>query len=262
MSRRADEVRKRIARRKERQVRRLNENIRVRDIPITYEDLPIMEKTNITKATDVFEEDMSNKRHPLFRKEVFILKVIVSTILVVIVAILFKTNNTAFDHSRSVVQGVFEQEFPFATVSEWYEEQFGTPLALWTDSPKKETGVAHVDYAVPATGKIIETFEANGQGVLVQTAVHASVEAIDKGRVTFVGTKQGIGKTVIIQHADGSYSWYGKLDSVAVKLYDQVEAKRTIGTVSNNDDEKSGNYYFAIKQKDGFVDPNKVIPFD
>jgi stage IV sporulation protein FA len=257
MSRRADEVRKRIAKRKERQVRKLNHDIQVRDIPITYEDFPAIERAN---TTHVYEE--SYRQHPLFKKEVFMLKVIISAILVVVVAILFRTNNSVFDQSRNVVRGVFEQEFPFATVSAWYEEKFGTPLAIFSDLPKKNTNVAHVNYAVPASGKIVETFEANGQGVLVQTDINASVEAVDEGTISFVGNKSEIGKTVIVQHANGSESWYGKLDSVDVKLYDRISTKKTIGTVSNSTDGGAGNYYFAIKQKDGFVDPNKVISFE
>ncbi|GGE75651.1 M23 family metallopeptidase [Priestia taiwanensis] len=257
MNRRADEVRKRIAMRKERQVRRLNQEVEIRDLPITYDDFPVMEK-----SSSIFDDDTGSPRHPLFKKEVFLMKIMISAILVIIVAILFRTNHVALDPSRVVVRGVFEQEFQFAAISQWYEEQFGTPLALWPNSPKKEQNIAQVDYVVPATGKIIETFQANGQGVLVETALHASVEAIDEGTVSFIGTKERLGKTVVIQHGDGSESWYGQLDSVAVRLYDKVDAKRTIGTVSTNEEKKAGNYYFAIKQENGFVDPDKVISFE
>lgn len=83
-----------------------------------------------------------------------------------------------------------------------------------------------------------------------------------EGVVLFVGNKDSLGKTVIIQHADGSESWYGKLEETRVSASDRVESKQVIGIVSPTNDGKYGSYYFAIKMGEHFIDPKKVMSFN
>jgi stage IV sporulation protein FA len=113
-------------------------------------------------------------------------------------------------------------------------------------------------------GKILENFEKNGQGIMIETGKGAAVQAINDGLVTFAGVKDGIGKTVIIQHADKSETWYGNLDDVKVKLYEYVNKRTVVGTVSTSagEDKTKGKYYFAIKKGDQFIDPIQVIRFE
>jgi stage IV sporulation protein FA len=99
--------------------------------------------------------------------------------------------------------------------------------------------------------------------VMIETTSNAKVEAMNEGIVTFAGTKEKLGKTVIIQHADGSESWYGNLGAISVKLYDFVETGKQVGTaMASADDQTKGVFYFAIKQGDHFIDPIQVISFE
>lgn len=67
----------------------------------------------------------------------------------------------------------------------------------------------------------------------------------------------------MIQHADGSETWYGHLGTISVKLYDFVEMGKEVGTAQASDeDEQKGLFYFAIKQGDQFIDPIQVISFE
>ncbi|MGG1400392.1 M23 family metallopeptidase [Bacillus salipaludis] len=204
--------------------------------------------------------------HPLFRMEVFIFKILASACLFLVVAILFRNHTTTFDQARDVVRTTMDKEFKFAVVSQWYEEKFGKPLALLPfNEPKKEkqteTETAEKP-ALPATGKVLENFEKNGQGIMIETANGASVRAMNGGTVTFSGVKDGIGKTVIIQHSDGTETWYGNLADIQVKLYDYVEKRKVVGTVSSSEEKSKGKYYFAIKKGDDFIDPVQVIRFE
>ncbi|MFP3442258.1 M23 family metallopeptidase, partial [Pantoea sp. SIMBA_133] len=70
------------------------------------------------------------------------------------------------------------------------------------------------------------------------------------------------GQTVVLQHTDGSESWYGMLDSIDVSLYDFVQTKDQLGSVSNSEDGKSGTFYFAIKKNEAFIDPLQVVPIE
>lgn len=209
----------------------------------------------------LFVEDGEKEVHPLFRKEIFLFKVLCAAILVLSVAILFKNAPSSFDGARTVVTQVMEEEFQFATVSKWYEDQFGKPLAFLSLDEEKQ-GVKQKDYAVPTSGKIMQTFQKNGQGVLVQTAMNATVESVNEGVVIFTGKKEELGNTVRIQHADGTESWYGNLGETTVKLYDYVEKKQKIGTVGTSADAQNGEFYFALKKNDKFIDPIQVISFE
>ncbi|KEK26372.1 M23 family metallopeptidase [Bacillus gaemokensis] len=245
-NRRVDEIRKRIAKRKEEQER--------------LEKGQYFSEEGFDGET-LFIEDGEKEVHPLFRKEVFLFKFLLAAILVLSVAILFKNAPASFDGTRTVVKKVMQEEFQFAAVSKWYEDQFGKPLAFFPGSEKKQEAKSK-DYAVPASGKVMQDFQKNGQGVFVQTAANATVESVNEGVVIFAGKKEEFGNIVEIQHADGTESWYGNLSETSVKLYDYVTKKQKIGTVSVNTDNKNGKFYFAIKKNEKFIDPIQVISFE
>jgi stage IV sporulation protein FA len=205
--------------------------------------------------------------HPLFKKEIFLFKFLASACLVLVVAILFRNHSDGLDPTRSLVKKAMDKEFQFASVSNWYEDNFGKPLALLPFTEKKQTGeqLSESEFAVPASGRILENFEKNGQGVMIETGKGAQVEAMNEGIITFAGIKEGLGKTVIIQHSDQTESWYGNLDVMKVNLYEYIEKGKEVGTVStvNGENEATkGSYYFAIKKGDQFIDPIQVIQFD
>jgi stage IV sporulation protein FA len=157
-----------------------------------------------------------------------------------------------------------DKEFQFAMVTNWYEEKFGKPLALFPIKEDKKSNEKYVkeQYDVPASGRILENFAKNGQGVMIETGKGTKVEAINEGIITFAGVKEGIGKTVIIQHSDQTESWYGNLNEINVNLYEYIEKGKAVGTVSSSENKSKGSYYFAIKKGDDFIDPIQVIRFE
>ncbi|MEH7074201.1 M23 family metallopeptidase [Neobacillus drentensis] len=209
----------------------------------------------------------SDDGHPLFKKEVFFFKILSSILLFLVIAILFRNHSAALEPTRDVVTRTMDKDFKFATVSNWYESKFGKPLALlpFSDKNQKEKKtVAEKEFSVPAMGKILENFEKNGQGIMIETGKGASVQTINDGIVTFAGVKEELGKTVIVQHSDSTETWYGNLDEISVNLYEYVEKRKVVGTVSGStgEDKTKGKYYFAIKKGDDFIDPIQVIRFE
>jgi stage IV sporulation protein FA len=199
--------------------------------------------------------------HPLFKKEYFFFKVLIAICLFLIVAVIFKHPSQQLDVARSYMTKTMNQDFQFASISSWYESTFGKPIAFL---PQKGNVAEVVDesYALPASAKITQTFETNGEGIIVETSKGSKVEAINGGVVTFAGTKEGIGKTIIIQHDNKSESWYGQLESLDVSLYEPVKKGRQIGQVTRSEDGSKGTFYLAIKEDGVFVDPKKVISFE
>ncbi|MCM3619302.1 M23 family metallopeptidase [Sutcliffiella horikoshii] len=201
--------------------------------------------------------------HPLFNKELFLFKILASAILVLVVAIMFQNPSGAFEKPRQLVTNTMEQSFQFAAFSSWYEDKFGKSLALLPlPNNAADPPMNSEDFVIPASGRVFESFEVNGQGVMVETMAHSNVEAMNGGFVSFVGNKDDTGKTVIIQHSDNSYTWYGQLGEVEVKLYDFIETGDVLGKTTVLEDGSKGMFYFAIQKDNEFIDPMQVISFE
>ncbi|WP_347549421.1 M23 family metallopeptidase [Pseudalkalibacillus hwajinpoensis] len=201
------------------------------------------------------------KIHPLFNKQSFLIRSMMAGCLFLAAGILFKAESERLAPVQGYVSDMMEQEFQFAAVKNWYEGKFGNPVALFPTAPEDTAGEQPL-YALPASGKVLENFETTGKGIMVETVLSTEVEAIDAGVVTYAANKEGIGQTVVIQHTDGSESWYGMLDSIDVALYDFVKSKDKLGSVTNSEDGKTGTFYFAIKQNETFIDPLQVVPIE
>ncbi|WP_409301932.1 peptidoglycan DD-metalloendopeptidase family protein [Peribacillus sp. SCS-155] len=214
--------------------------------------------------SNTFEGHYSEKDHPLFKKEYFYFKLLGALCLFLIVAVMFRHPSAKLDRPRDFVAETMDKEIQFAAISDWYEDKFGKPIAFLPAEPKTGTEVSGKtnNYSVPVTGKIAESFDDNGEGIILETGPDASVDATKEGIVIFAGNKEDLGKTVVIQHGDKSESWYGQLQTIDVKLYQRVSKGKAIGQVKATEDGSKGTFYLAIKKENKFIDPKKVIPFD
>lgn len=199
----------------------------------------------------------------------FIMKCLIATALVLGVGIVEKDQLLPLPQAKHMVQLALTNEFNFARVSSWYQQAFGSPLALLpigkssksvqqtTTGPSK-SGAAQ-KFAVPVSGQVTQSFNQSKKGITIQTALDSSVEAIDSGYVLSIINDKQTGKTVVIQHPNGDQSIYGDLKSVDVKVYDFVKKQQKIGMVS--DQNNQGVFYFAFKKGNQYVDPVQVISF-
>ncbi|MHC0037487.1 peptidoglycan DD-metalloendopeptidase family protein [Pseudoneobacillus sp. C159] len=252
---RADEIRKRIAKRKKLK----GDSSSNAPFWSTTDD----ERQGFERMPS-FEAGPDEGIHPLFNKELFIFKILASVSLVLIVGILFKNDNPKLDQARAVVENTMETSFQFAAVSDWYESKFGKPLALLPmikDEPKPNNNDGP-QYALPASGRIIEDFAKNGQGIMIETGKEASVEALHGGIVTFAGMKEGFGKTVVVQNSDESETWYGNLATVEVSLFKFIDKGTKLGVATSTEDGLKSSFYLAVKKNHQFIDPSQVIRFE
>ena len=149
--------------------------------------------------------------HPLFKKEYFFFKILAAVALFLIIAVIFKHPSKQLDLARNYVTKTMNQDFQFASISSWYESTFGKPIAFL---PQKEepTETVNEPYALPASAKITQTFETNGEGIIVETGKGSKVEAINDGLVIFAGKKKELEKpslsnmTIIVNPGMGSWS--------------------------------------------------------
>jgi stage IV sporulation protein FA len=206
--------------------------------------------------------------HPLFKGHLFLMQAMGAVCLFLLAGILFKHDSAAAIKGQAFIKEAFREEFQFAAVKGWYEEQFGKPLALLPGGIEENSGKkasSQKPYAVPAAGgKVFQSFKKNGEGVVISTGERQMVETANEGYVIYAGKKDKTGFTVIIQHENEEESWYGMLEEIddSIKLYDYIKRGTVLGRVSQREDEKSGKFYFALKKGDEFIDPSKVITFD
>ena len=83
-------------------------------------------------------------------------------------------------------------------------------------------------------------------GVQLEVASNYLVPNLESGMVIFVGEKENLGKTVIIEQVNGVEVWYSNLSSININIYDYVEKGSLIGEVSDQ------KLYLTFK-KDGQI---------
>ena len=79
------------------------------------------------------------------------------------------------------------------------------------------------------------------------------VPILDSGIVIYIGNKEGLNKTVIIENIDGVEEWYGNLDNINVNLYDYVKKNDILGDTDNN------TLYLEFKKDNKSLDYNKFL---
>ena len=72
-------------------------------------------------------------------------------------------------------------------------------------------------------------------GVSLNVGKNYNVFALCGGMIVYIGEKEKLGNTVIIQGTDGVDYWYSNLDNLSINLYDYIEKNTLIGTsISEN----------------------------
>ncbi|CDQ18136.1 stage IV sporulation protein FA [Halobacillus karajensis] len=147
-----------------------------------------------------------------------------------------------------------QEEFPFAKVTAWYSDRFGEPLEVI--QPLEENGQEPL--AMPVNGTVTTPFQNDGKGIVLTTEDGSPVKAVREGTVIFAGNDPDSGKTVVLQHNDGSKTTYGYLSTIDVHLYEHVQSQKDLGSVKAEEGQQA-EFFFAIEKDNTFLDPAQVI---
>lgn len=156
-----------------------------------------------------------------------------------LIAIIFVLGSIIFtnisDENKVLYQKyVLEDSLEFMKINELYEKFFGG-VDVRTSKSDDEVVFGSITYTN------IEPFL---NGVKLTVGLNEVVHVITSGIVVFIGEKDDLGNTIIIQGNDGVDLWYSNVTDTDIKVYDYVEAGSILGT-SNGED-----IYLTI-QKDG-----------
>jgi stage IV sporulation protein FA len=189
-------------------------------------------------------------------------QLILAMMLFVLTFLVFQSQSPAMHPVQTWLTKSLTKETSFASISEWYQRYVGgSPAILPAFMPKKSTSPPQEEpWLVPVRGELVLPFDEKRKGLILRTAPRASVKAARDGKVTFAGEKKGMGRLVIVEHANGDETWYGWLQEIKVKPKDRVERGQALGTVPEL--KEQAYFYFALKKKQQFVDPAGVIPLE
>lgn len=147
-----------------------------------------------------------------------------------LIAIIFVLGSIIFtnisDKNKELYQKyVLEDSLEFTKINELYQSVFGS-----VDITKKNNDSEVVFGRITYTN--VEPFK---NGVKLTVGMNEVVNVITSGIVVFIGDKDDLGNTIIIQGNDGVDIWYSNITDSDIKVYDYVEAGSILGT-SNSED--------------------------
>lgn len=183
-------------------------------------------RKNKAKRDRYVEGENSYKTEELPKKWKYIKGLISRTLIAVIFvlgSIIF--TNISAKNKELFQKYVLEDSLEFTKINELYQSLFGS-----VDITKKDNDSEVVFGNITYTN--IEPFK-NGSKLTI--GMNEVVNVITSGIVVFIGEKDDLGNTIIIQGNDGVDIWYSNITDTDIKVYDYLESGNILGT-SNSDD--------------------------
>lgn len=153
----------------------------------------------------------------------FFSRVGITIILTLLIFITLKSNKNL---KAQFYKQVFETNFSFATVNNWCEKTFGSPIPFKDFFKEEEISVFAENLSYKESSQYLD-------GVALTVDSHYLIPILESGLVVFIGEKDGYGQTIIIQQNNGIDVWYGNVGKENVQLYDYVEKGSLLGETSD-----------------------------
>ncbi len=147
-------------------------------------------------------------------------RTLISVILVLLCAIFITSSDANLLLFKNYC---FNETLAFTKINNLYTKYFGKII------PDK------VNPSLPVfeNGKNYTSIEPNGNSYLL-TLNSNTYNFLESGVVVFLGEKENLGKTMIVQGIDGVDIWYSNLINYNVSMYDYVEKNTIVGEFLEN----------------------------
>lgn len=161
----------------------------------------------------------------------FVTKILLSVILCFLSLIYIKKDDNNLEKYKNFI---FNRTFSFDKINRFLNKYLDKNIV---NSKKSES------IMVFKTDEEIEKIKYE-HGVKLKYTENNPIELLESGIAVYVGEKENLGNTIIIQGIDGYDIWYSNVNNSNVKIYDYLEKNTIIGdtneliiTIS-----KDGNY--------------------
>lgn len=181
----------------------------------------------------------SNKK---YTKKIFgFINTLLFTILIFVVNLILCKQN--LDYKNFIYKYVYSYNFSFSKVEEFINSKLGGIIPN-INNKTQEVFNEKISYL---------SLEEIDNGVKVNINKGDSVNIFESGVVVFIGEKEGLGNTVILEQIDGNEAWYVNVDTSNIKIYDYLEKGNILGS------SLSDNYLMYFKNKGEVIDYKKYI---
>lgn len=162
---------------------------------------------------------MNNKRKEINN---FICKAL-SVVVIVLFGTLITNKNEIV--KAGIYEKIYNSNISFAKLKSIYSEHIGSIIPFQEIIKDQEVFDEKIRY------KELNSFD---NGVKLTLEDNYSIPILSDGIVIFIGNKDNLNKTVIIEDENGVDTYYGNLNNVNVKLYDYVSKNQYLGDADNN----------------------------
>ena len=179
----------------------------------------------------------------LKKKIKIILNKLLLTIIIMLIGMIITKNNPKL--KKYIKENIYEKSFKFTKSKEVYEKYFGNVLSI--DKVIKETK--------PVFSEKLSFLkeEKYNNGVKLKVNDNYLVPNLESGIIVFVGEKENIGNSIIIEQVDGIDTMYSNIKNNKYKLYDYIEKGELLGEVNGD------NLYIKIKKNGEYLDYKNYI---
>lgn len=124
-----------------------------------------------------------------------------------------------------IKENVFEKSIKFSSNQKLYDKYFESYLSVERkNSDEKAVFSEKINYL---------SFENYENGVKLTVEDNYLVPVLESGVIVYIGEKEKLGNTVIVEQVDGIETIYSNVNSTNYKLYDYVEKGDLIGETLN-----------------------------
>lgn len=165
--------------------------------------------------------DLNNKKENNNFKGI-IYRIFLSIIVVAFGTLIIKKNDIL---KGTIYNNIYNNYLSFAMIKDLYNKHLGTIIPFENIIKEKEVFNEKLKY---------NDISSYDNGIKLMLNPNYSIPIIEDGIVIFIGNKDNLNKTVIIEDKEGVNYYYGNLDLVNVKLYDYVSKNDLLGTSKDN----------------------------
>jgi lipoprotein NlpD len=149
---------------------------------------------------------------------------------------------------------------PAATGSATSQTPAITPTPPVSPHPAPAADAGVIKWGWPASGKVMEGFNANSKGIDIEGAAGDPVLAAADGKVMYAGNGvRGLGSLIIINHQNGFITAYAHNRTLLVKTGQEVKRGTKIAEIGQTD-APSPRLHFEVRRQGTPVDPARYLP--
>ena len=123
--------------------------------------------------------------------------------------------------------------------------------------PARGTSSRSLPYKMPVVGEISAVYNQKGRrwsgrrhdGIDIRAPRGTVIKAVYPGKVIFSGWKKAYGRLVIMEHADGTTTWYAHMSKRIAKKGEYLEVGEKIGLVGSSGHTTGSHLHFEAHNK-------------